>query len=105
MFNILLSNSKVAQTDSGMQTLAAGAAAACQQGVTNGMLAPGIWNAGGFGQLVEGQFVSKGYYIYVPPLSSQAQADRAARKSVPFQIAAKLAGAVNSASVMIDVNP
>lgn len=105
MFNILLSNPKVPQTDAGMQTLAAGAAAACQQGVTNGMLAPGIWNAGGFGQLVEGAFVAKGYYIYVPPISSQAQADRAARKAVPFQIAAKLAGAINSASVMIDVNP
>ncbi len=32
MFNILLSNSKVAQTDSGMQTLAAGAAAAVPAG-------------------------------------------------------------------------
>ncbi len=105
MFNILKTNPKVAQTDSGMQVLAAGAAAACQQGVTNQTLAPGIWNAGGFGQLTEGQFVSKGYYIYVPPISSQSQADRAARKAVPFQIAAKLAGAVNSASVMIDVNP
>ena len=105
MFNILYQNTKVAQTDAGMQQLAAGAAAACQQGVNNAMLAPGTWTAGGFGQLLTGQFLSKGFYIYVPPLSSQAQSARAARQAVPFTIAAKLAGATNTSAVLIDVNP
>lgn len=105
MFNILFQNNKVAQTDAGMQQLAAGAAAACQQGVNNAMLAPGTWTAGGFGQLLTGQFLSKGFYIYVPPISSQAQSARAARQAVPFTIAAKLAGAVNTSAVLIDVNP
>lgn len=105
MFNILFQNNKVPQTDPGMQQLAAGAAAACQQGVTNGMLAPGTWTAGNFGQILTGQFLSKGYAIFVPPVASQASGSRAARQSVAFQIGAKLAGAVNTASILIDVNP
>jgi Protein of unknown function (DUF3383) len=106
MFNILFQSNKIPQTDAGMQQLAAGAAAACQQGVNNGMLAPGTWTAGGFGQLLTNQFLSSGFYIYVPSVALQTTAARGARQSVAFQVAAKLAGAVNTVPQMIiDVNP
>jgi hypothetical protein len=105
MFNILEQNNKIPQTDAGMAQLAGGATAACQQGVVNGMLAPGVWTAGGFGQLLTGQTLSKGYYVFVPPVAGQTTGARAARQSVAFQVAAKLAGAVNTAQVTIDVNP
>jgi hypothetical protein len=105
MFNILLVQPKVAQTDSGMQLLAAGAAAACQQAVNNATAAPGLWTGPTFGQQLTNTAMPKGFYIYVPPISSQTQGARAARQAVPFTIGVKLAGAVNTASVLIDVNP
>jgi hypothetical protein len=94
----------VAQTDAGMHLLATAAEAALIDGVDNGLLAPGVWNAGGFGQLSTGDFLPKGYYIFQPPIATQSQADRAARKSVPFQIAAKTAGGVHVVFNILNVN-
>jgi len=105
VYNLLYGSNKVPQTDAGNHQIATAIEAACQQGVNNGFLAPGVWTAPGFGQLVTGQFLQKGYYVYQPPIATQAQADRAARKSVPFQVAAKLAGAVHSVNISINVNP
>lgn len=105
VFNVLYGANKVPQTDGGMHLIATAIETVLQQGVTNGLIAPGVWNAGGFGQLEQGDFLPKGYYVYTPPISSQSQSDRAARKSVPFQVAVKLAGAVQTVNVLINVNP
>lgn len=105
LYNVLYgSTTKIPQTDAGNNVLATSIEASCQQAVDNGLLAPGVWNASGFGQLVQGQTLSKGFYVYAPPIATQNPADRAARKSVPFQIAAKLAGAIQTADVTINVN-
>jgi hypothetical protein len=104
LFNLLYGANKIPQTDDGNHLLATGIEAACAAGVNNGLLAPGAWNAGGFGQLKQGGYLDKGYYIYSPPIALQAPADRAARKSVTFQVAAKLAGAVHTADVVVNVN-
>jgi len=103
-FNVLLTLPKVAQTDAGMHLLATAAEAACIQGVNNGLLAPGVWDTQGFGQLSQGDYLSEGYYVYAPPIASQAAADRAARKSVPFQIAAKTAGGTHVVINILNVN-
>lgn len=103
-YNVLLAQPKVPQTDGGMHLLALAAEAALKAGVNNQLLAPGVWNAGGFGQIVTGQFLPKGYYIFQPPIASQAQADRAARKSVTLQIAAKTAGGVHVVFNILNVN-
>lgn len=105
LFNVLYgSTNKIPQTDAGNAILAASIESSCSQAVNNGLLAPGVWNATGFGQLVIGQVLAKGFYVYAPPIILQNAADRAARKSVPFQIAAKLAGAIHTADVIINVN-
>lgn len=105
MYNQLYtSTTKVPQTDAGMQLLATTAEAVLAQGVTNGLLAPGTWQSTGFGLLKSGDYMPKGYYIYTPKVSSQSAPDRAARKSVPFQIAAKLAGAVHEINISVLVN-
>lgn len=96
---------KIPQTDAGMQQIATGISAACQQGVVNGAVAPGIWTAGGFGQIKTGDYLGSGFYIFTPPLATQSPAARAARASVPIQVAVKLAGAVHTANVQIFVNP
>lgn len=105
LWNLLYSsNTKIPQTDQGMQVLTTAVAARCTQGVNNGGIAPGVWNAGGFGKLKQGDYMDKGYYIYNAPTATQAQADRVARKAMPIQVAVKLAGAIHSADVSINVN-
>lgn len=105
LFNGLYANAtKIPQTDAGMNELVGLMERRCEQAVNNGVLAPGRWNASGFGQLVRGQMLPKGYYIFAPPVADQIQSDREARKSVAFQIAAKMAGAVHSIDLQVNVN-
>ena len=105
VFNILFSQTtKVPQTDAGVTTLETGVESACTQYVTNGFLAPGPWNAAGFGQLVQGQYLDKGYYVYAAPVASQSAGQRAARACPPIQVAAKLAGAIDTVAGTIFVN-
>lgn len=104
LFNLLYtSGTKVPQTDAGNTRIMANVEASMDQAVDNGLIAPGVWNGGQIGQLSPGDTLTKGYYVYMPAISSQAQADREARKSVPVQVACKLAGAIHYASVQINV--
>jgi len=104
LFNLLYtSGTKVPQTDAGNTRIMANVEASMDQAVNNGLIAPGVWNGGQIGQLSTGDTLTKGYYVYMPAISSQAQADREARKSVPVQVACKLAGAIHYASVQINV--
>lgn len=105
VYNLLYSNTtKIPQTDAGNNVLVTGIESVCIQAVTNGLLAPGVWGVGGFGQLKQNDFLPKGFYVYAPPVALQNPADRAARASVVFQVAAKLAGAIHTANVQINVN-
>lgn len=105
VYNLLYtSTTKIPQTDTGVNLILTTVENECSQAVTNGMLAPGVWNSGGFGSLKQGDFLSKGFYCYAPPVSKQNQADRAARKAPTIQIACKLAGAIHTANVIINVN-
>lgn len=105
VYNLLYTSpTKVPQTDPGNHLIATTIEQACAAGGNNGLLAPGQWNSAGFGQLKQGDFLSKGYYVYAPPIATQAQSDRAARKSVTFQVAAKLAGAIHDVAIAVNVN-
>lgn len=104
-YTLLRSLPKIPQTDAGMHQLGTAIEGVCAQGVNNGLIAPGVWTGPGFGQLRTGDTLSKGFYVYVPPIANQSSADRAARRSVPIQVAVKLAGAVQTVDVSIDVNP
>ncbi|GAC1042259.1 DUF3383 domain-containing protein [Rhizobium sp. No.120] len=105
LYNLLYqSPTKIPQTDDGTHLLVTTIEATMARAVNNGLVAPGVWNAPGFGQLKQGQMLTSGYYVYAPLVASQSQSDREARKSVPIQVAAKLAGAVHSVNVLINVN-
>jgi hypothetical protein len=106
VFNLLYTiTTKVPQTDAGSDLIANAIAQGCEAGINNGLLAPGQWNAAGFGMLAQGGTLSKGYYIYYPPVATQAENLREERVSVPFQVAVKLAGAVQTVNVLLSVNP
>lgn len=98
------SGTKIPQTDGGMGMIHGVLTQALDQGVQNGLIAPGVWNADGFGGLNRGDYLTSGYYVYMPPIDEQNQSDREARKAPLAQIAVKLAGAVHSGSVIINVN-
>lgn len=105
VFNLLYTSlTKIPQTDAGTQLITTTIESVCSQGVTNGLLAPGVWTSGGFGELKQNDLLSKGFYVYAPPVGTQFPADREARKSVPIQVAAKLAGAIHTVDVIINVN-
>ena len=53
----------------------------------------------------EQNIAQAGFYVYTSPVSAQSQADRAARKAPPMQIAGKLAGAVHTANVVVNIQP
>jgi hypothetical protein len=105
LFNVLYQSlSKVPQTDEGVHTLVTQFEATLSRSVENGLVAPGIWNAEGFGMLKRGDALTKGFYVYAPLVASQSQADREARKAPLLQAAIKMAGAVHFVDAQISVN-
>ena len=105
VYNLLYtSTTKIPQTDAGINIIATTIADCLNQAVANGLVAPGVWNAPGFGALQQGQTLTKGFYIYAPPVASQSQSDREARKAPTIQCAIKLAGAVHFVNAIINVN-
>lgn len=104
LFNLLYtSTSKIPQTEAGITRLLTNVEMSLDQAVSNGLVAPGVWNGGDIGQIAAGDTLTKGYYVYAQPLSSQAQSDREKRRAPLIQAAIKLAGAVHYADVQINV--
>lgn len=103
VFNVIATSpTKIPQTDKGTARLVGAAEVACQQAVTNGFAAPGIWQGDEFGTLKAGDRLESGFYVYAPSVDEQVQADREARKAVVLQIALKLAGAIHSSDIIIN---
>lgn len=104
-YNLLYqSKTKIPQTDAGANQIVNIAAGVCNEAVNNGLVAPGQWNADGFGQLERGQYLASGFYIFMPPMASQDQSIREQRIAPPMQIALKLAGAIHELDILVDVN-
>lgn len=107
-FNYLRqTNTKIPQTERGMDGLKNAYTQVCVRGVNNGFIAAGSWtssdtfgNPDTFKRNIEGS----GFYVYSTPIAQQSKADREARKAPLVQIAVKTAGAIHSTNVMIYVN-
>lgn len=107
-FNYLAqTTTKIPQTETGMDGLKNAYRQVLSQGVANGMMAPGIWTSPvvfGNPTTLAQAVASIGYYVYSLPVSQQLQADREAREAPLVQIAAKMAGAIHSSSVIVQIN-
>lgn len=108
-FNYLAqTNTKIPQTESGMDGLKGAYRAVCEQGVSNQYGAPGQWNDptvfGNPANLLL-NVAQRGYYIYSTPIAQQSQATRVARTAPLVQIAFKEAGAIQKSTVIVTVNP
>ncbi|ECP0308589.1 DUF3383 domain-containing protein [Salmonella enterica] len=97
------STTKIPQTDAGTTIRIANIEKVLDVADKSGLFAPGIWTGGPMGQLGTGDTLTKGYYTWADTVDNQLQTDREARKGVPIQVAAKLAGAVHYGDVAITV--
>ena len=108
-FNYLAQTStKILQTEDGMTGLKGALTQVCKQAIDNGFLAPGLWNSPTtFGNLTDfyANIASFGFYIWSTPISQQSATDRSNRVAPLCQIAIKYAGALQSGTVIINVNP
>lgn len=105
VFNTLYqSKTKIPQTRDGVAVIQAAIENVLHQGVVNGLIAPGKWTSDSFGDLETGDYLPSGFYVYATDLDDQDQADREARKCPPFQCAIKLAGAIHSVDITLNIN-
>ena len=100
-FNVLAKvNTKVPQTEAGVNVVKSALQNVLIQGVRNGYIAAGTWNtlANRFGDVedFDANIEQHGYYMYSQPVSQQSQADRELRKCPLIQIAIKRSGAIHS---------
>lgn len=98
------SKTKIPQTDSGMTQIVTTIGKVLDEGVNNGLIAPGVWHGDDFGILESGDYLPKGWYIHAQSVDDQPQSEREQRKAPPIQVAVKLAGAVHYSDIQIDVN-
>ncbi len=104
IMDLLYQNPKIPQTDAGVTQLIEACNEACDEAVRIGFLGPGTWTGANILNLKTGDPLPAGYLVQAPALSTQTQADRELRKSVPLYIAIKEAGAVHSVLIGVYVN-
>ena len=95
---------KVPQTEAGVNMIVATINTAMEQAVRVGFVAPGKWLGQAILNLAYGDTLPKGYLVQSEKIADQAKADRDARKSPPIYVAAKLAGAIHSVVIRVDVD-
>ena len=104
IMDLLYQNPKIPQTDAGVTQLIHACNEACDEAVRIGFLGPGTWTGPNILNLKYDDPLPAGYLVQAEALSTQTQADREARKSVPLYIAIKESGAVHSVLVGVYVN-
>jgi len=107
-FNFLRqTNTKVPQTEAGMNGLKNAYAQVCERFVRNGCIAPGAWTSSetfADPQIFKNNILIRGYYIYSLPIVQQSSVEREDRKAPLVQIAVKRAGAIHTSDVIVLVN-
>ena len=98
-------NTKIPQTEEGMEGLKNAIEKTLRQAVRNGMLGTGlIWNTAipfGDPATFNRNITNEGYFIYSEPVALQSQAEREAREAPLIQIAAKRAGATHKSDIIM----
>lgn len=107
-FNFLRqTNTKVPQTEQGMNGLKAAYGVVLERFVRVGVIAAGSWTSSerfGDPEIFDDSVLDTGYYIYSLPITQQSAVEREAREAPLVQIAVKRAGAIHSSDVIVLVN-
>ncbi len=104
VMDILCKTPKIPQTEAGVATIINAFLPDLDNAVKTGFLAPGIWTAPGFMDIEQGDAIEKGYQVMSETIDSQTVADRDARICPPIYVALKLAGAIHSVVIQLNVN-
>ena len=104
VMDILSKTTKIPQTEAGVTTIINSFLPDLDNAVTMGFLAPGIWTAPSFMDIEEGDAIEKGYEVMSEAIDNQTVADRDARICPPIYVALKLAGAIHSVVIQLNVN-
>lgn len=107
-FNFLRqTNTKVPQTEAGMDGLKNAYAQVAERFITNGTIAGGSWTSSetfGDPEIFLQNITDRGYYVYSLPIAQQTSSDRDDRKAPLVQIAVKRSGAIHTSDVIVLVN-
>lgn len=105
VYNLLYTSpTKIPQTNYGVNQIVNVIDGVCAAAVNNGLIAPGLWTGPTIGPVKQNTLLPTGFFVYVPNISEQSQADREARIAPTCQVLAKLGGAVHFADVLVNVN-
>jgi len=104
VMDLLYGALKISQTEDGVAQIINAINSICNQFVIVGFIAPGVWKGLPVLNLNTGDALPLGYAIQAPAIASQLQADREARKAPPIYVAIKLAGAIHSVLIQVNVN-
>lgn len=104
IMDLLYQNPKIPQTDAGVTQLIQACNEACEEALRIGFIGSGLWTGVNILNLRTNDPLPNGYLVQAAAMSSQSQADRELRKSVPIYIAIKQAGAVHSCLIGVYVN-
>jgi hypothetical protein len=108
MYNLLkLTGTKIPQTRRGVNQLLDQAEKTTRNFRRAGVFAPGTWTSPdyfGDRETFERNIEENGFYWIAGKLADQPQSDREARKSPVLQGAVKLAGAVHSVDIIVNIN-
>ena len=106
----LASRPKVPQTEHGVNQIKMAMEPSLRRARMIGFIAPGQWNGPGiktqpdYWPLQTGDMLETGYLILSEPVNQQSPADRARRLAPPIYVAIKLAGAIHTVHVRVDVD-
>lgn len=107
-FNFLRqTNTKVPQTEAGLNGLKAAYARVLNRFVRVGAVAPGSWTSSetfGDPEIFKQNVLEKGFYVFSIPITQQSAPEREAREAPLVQIAVKRAGAIHTSDVIVLVN-
>lgn len=107
-FNYLRqTNTKVPQTEQGLEGLKSAYDRVMSRFVRVGAVAAGSWTSSerfGDPEVFDENIAANGYYIYSIPITQQTSVEREARRAPLVQIAVKRAGAIHSSDVLVVVN-
>jgi hypothetical protein len=104
IMDLLAGQSKVPQFEDGVTMLINAINSTCAASLSRGFLAPGVWKGPQILDLAYGDTLSQGFMVQAESLAGQTQADREARKSPNLLVAVKLAGAIEFAVIVVNVN-
>ena len=104
VMNLLTGTAKIPQTEDGVSRIASVVIPPCEAARVRGFIASGVWTGDPVLDLQPGDTVDAGYYIQSQKIADQSIEDREARKAPYIYVALKLAGAIHSATIMVDVN-